>query len=533
MKPLSKKTNSSKKERGQAIVIITVAFIGLVAAAGLVLDTGVLMIEYGKLKRSVDAAAVAAAQEFRPDPNTGELNVQAMENAVWSFLSINQISNVSDVVIRTCEDTTDRPALCNPDPDGNPVENRKLVEVTATADVQFAFMRVIGINGTALTVTSIGEAATIDLVLMIDTSGSMAYETTDADGDSTNSPTPDTGDDPRVCNAADNCQPMRAVKDVAIEFVNSLIYFGYDRVSVIAMTGQAADIDSAVTRVPVEVLPLSFNETNIINAIDDLKVLQPRICDGSDTPGECLEYISGTFNRPICQIFQNHINLLDPSSDPSSCPSSNIGGMLQLAQNAYSGSGNSNNQRTESLWVSVLLASGPANATTGTDAYPYGFCPQNTWLGSLMSAPFPKLCRDPYPDTRHDPDATADYTNPISGAVINDISIYDADDFARDMSDQLAALKSGDGVTIYTIGLGNGVTIQSNGTPTLPCVIETTTGDRQCGEAEYLLRYIARDAGNDLNPTINHGEYFFAPNNLTLQNIFEIIAQNISTKISE
>ncbi|MCB0103808.1 MAG: hypothetical protein KDD74_17305, partial [Anaerolineales bacterium] len=364
-------------------------------------------------------------------------------------------------------------------------------------------------------------------------------------GDSSNSPTPDTGDDPRVCNAADNCQPLRAVKDVAIDFVESLIYFGYDRVAVVAMTGQATDISSAVTRVPYPVLPLSFNEANIINAIDDLKVFQPRICDKTYTPGECLEYFGDppVFNRPICQIFQLQINAYDPNSDPSSCPSSNIGGMLQLAQNAYSGSGDESNQRTESLWVSVLLASGAANSTTATDEFPNGFCPENTWLGSLnmddvehvkapLSPPLPKLCRDPYPDTRHDPGDTASYTNPLS-EVVEVVNIYDADDFARDMADQLAALKSGDGVTIYTIGLGNGVRTQSNGTPTTPCVVETTTGDRQCGEAEYLLRYIARDAGNDLNPTINHGEYFFAPNNLTLQNIFEIIAQNISTKISE
>ena len=532
MKRLFSSADLHKKERGQAIIIITFAFIGLVAVAGLVIDTGMLMIEYGKLKRSVDAAAIAAAQEFRPDPNTGDLNIQAMENAVWSFLSINQFNNVNNVVIHTCEDTVDRPQLCNPDPEGNPVENRKLVEVTATADIEFAFLKVVGINSTEMTVTSIGEAATIDLLLMIDTSGSMAYETS-------GSPTsPETGDDPRVCNANDNCQPMRAVKDVAIEFVNSLIYFGYDRVAVVAMTGQAADSNAVVNRNPVEVLPLSFDQNSIIGAINGLKVFQPRICDGSNSPGECLEYLNGSFNRPICQTYQILVSDPDPAvqstADPSSCPSSNIGGMIELAQNAYSGSGNSANQRAESLWVSVLLASGPANATNPNDDYPNGFCPQNTWLGSFLpSPPIPKLCRDAYPDTRHSANSgLVTYTNPISGAEM-DISLYDADDYARDAADSLAALKSGDGVTIYTIGLGAGVTVPSAGTPTQSCTVATTTGTRNCGEAEYLLRYIARDAGDDFNPTINHGEYFFAPNNLTLQNIFEIIAQNISTKISQ
>lgn len=52
-------------------------------------------------------------------------------------------------------------------------------------------------------------------------------------------------------------------------------------------------------------------------------------------------------------------------------------------------------------------------------------------------------------------------------------------------------------------------------------------------KAEHILTYVSRTAGDALNPTINHGEYFFAPNNVQLRNIFEIIAQNIATKISQ
>ncbi|MCQ3937068.1 MAG: hypothetical protein DPW18_08490 [Chloroflexi bacterium] len=526
MKKPNEKIYAKKSERGQAIILIAFAFIGLVAIVGLVADTGILLIEYGKLKRSVDAAAVAAAQEFRPDPNTGVLNVSAMENAARSFLQVNQMNNVRDIIIHTCENSgADRPSLCNPDPINNPIENRKLVEVTAVADITFSFLRVLGINGTELRISSIGEAATIDLVLLIDTSGSMAYET------SGNPTRPDPGDDPRVCNTNDNCQPMRAVKDVALEFVDSLIYFGYDRVSVIAMTGQAANSSSAVARDPVEVLPLSFDRDAILYSIDTLKVFQPRICDGTDTPGECLQYLSGTFNRPICETFQIRIGNPDPgvqaTADPSSCPSSNIGGMLNLARNAYSGSGNPANQRTESLWVTVLLASGPANASTPSSAdladYPNGYCPQNTWLYFLMPDPKPLWCRDAYPGVYHDAsDPLVSYTNPINDVTI-DISLYDAEDYARDQADNLAAMKSGSGVTIYTIGLGANVKTLASGQP---------SGSTD-GEAELLLQYIAREAGNLLNPDINHGEYFYAPNNVTLRNIFEIIAQNIATKISQ
>lgn len=151
-----------------------------------------------------------------------------------------------------------------------------------------------------------------------------------------------------------------------------------------------------------------------------------------------------------------------------------------------------------------------------------------------MPAPQPNDCRDAIPGNERSPSSPlVSYTNPIDNSLVMDISLYDAEDYARDMADNLAAMKSGNGVTIYSIGLGDEVTTLANGTPAVTCTVETTTGPRPCGEAEYLLTYISREAGDALNPTINHGEYFFAPNNVQLRNIFEIIAQNIATKISQ
>lgn len=555
MKPITDNNKQRRSERGQAIILIAFGFIGLIAMVGLVTDTGLLLIEYGKLKRSVDSAAVAAAQEFRPDPDTGVLNMTAMENAARSFLQINQINNLTDLEVHTCEETgPDRPTLCNPDPDGNPIENRKLVEVTAKSNVTFAFLRVLGINSAEVNVTSIGEAATIDLVLMIDTSGSMAYETVeDAEGDLI---VVDPGDDPRLCNDADNCQPLRAVKDVALDFVDSLIYFGYDRVSVIAMTQQAGDVNSAVQRDPVEVLPLTFDRDVIFNSIDNLKVFQPRICNSDDLldpahsdnpeypnppgPGECLKYNGGTYERAICPKYEKYIGAGPAAVDPSSCTSSNIGGMIALGQRAFSGSGNTDNRRVDALWVSVLLASGPANASTpsvaDTATYPYGYCPQNTWFISHPTyIGTTRWCRDQVPGNERDASATISFTNPYDSSQTQTISLYDAEDYARDMADNLSAMKSPNGVTIYTVGLGKGVKKPAYLAGAVACTVEETAGTRNCGEAEYLLTYIAREAGDVLvtSGSISHGEYFYAPNNVTLRNIFELIAQNIATKISE
>lgn len=556
MKPNNKKSPVKKSERGQAIILIAFAFIGLVAMVGLVTDTGVLLIEYGKLKRSTDAAAVAAAQEFRPDPLgtpdplTGlrPLNVTAMENAARSFLQVNQINNLTSVEVHTCEETGDgRPDLCNPDPEGNPIENRKLVEVTTRSNVEFAFLRVIGINSAEVTVTSVGEAATIDLVLLIDTSGSMAYATS---GDPYES---DPGDNPVACNAADNCQPLRAVKTVAMDFVDSLIYYGYDRVAVVSMTGQVSNPTDEADREPTEVLELSFDRNLILGSIDNLTVFQPRLCpdEWSLTGiGGCLKFDGGTYIDEFCDPYSAAMALpTEPErgiANPSSCPSSNFGQMFNLASAAFSGSGDPDQLRADSLWVTVMVASGPANASTPSDAddgapsdpfdgpYPFGYCPQNTWLLFAMPNPKPKRCRDAVPGNERDPSAAlVPYTNPLTGETTN-ISLYDAEDYARDMADNLAASKSPNGVTIYTIGLGDEVTELANGTPAVVCEIETTSGNRPCGEAEYLLTYIAREAGdNRPHPGINHGEYFFSPNDAEMRNIFEIIAQNVATKISE
>jgi uncharacterized membrane protein affecting hemolysin expression len=504
-----------KSERGQAIILIAFAIVGLVAMVGLVTDTGILLIEYGKLKRGVDAAAVAAAQQYRLSGNV--LDQTALENSAKNFLQLNQFTDIVDgsVVVHSCESpAADRPALCNPDPLHNPNDNRKLVEVIATKNVYFGFLRVIGINQTTVSASAVGEAATIDLVLVIDTSGSMAYETSAVQAEN----------DPTICNPSNTCQPMRVVKDTALDFLNTL-YFPYDRVAVVTMTGPH-------DRYPREVLPLSSRRSDIVSAINNIDVYQPRVCDGSDTEGSCLFYDpnTGNFLGEVCQIYQNALAFDPAAADPSSCPSSNIGGALDLARAAFTE--DPNHTRRDAFWVVVSLIGGPANATNTTESYPNGFCPPNTWL----RLPW---CRDRNPTIRHAAtDDLVTYINPISGVEDprSPISLYDPDDYARDMADDLANTITPDGVTIFTIGLGE--------------AIKSTTysddfyadGVTKIPPAEDLLIYIAECAGEGSDddcrtpittPVINHGQYFYAPNNLALGDIFDRIAKNIATKISQ
>jgi len=511
-----------KTERGQAIILIAFAIIGLVAMVGLVTDTGILLIEYGKLKRGVDAAAVAAAQQYRLRGNV--LDQAALENAAINFLQLNQSSDIVEdsVIVHSCASpVADRPALCNPDPVNNPNDNRKLVEVIATKNVYFGFLRVIGINSTTVTANAVGEAATIDLVLVIDTSGSMAYET------SANA----AGNDPSVCNLSNTCQPMRVVKDTALDFLETLYISNdpnntYDRVAVVTMTGPT-------DRNPREVLALTSNKAAIVSAINNIKVYEPRECDGSDTEGSCLYYDgSGTFLGEVCEIYQLTLAFDPAAVDPSSCPSSNVGGALKLARVAFTE--DPAHTRLDAFWVVVSLIGGPANATDATEIHPNGFCPPNTW----QRLPW---CRDRQSTVRHDADdPLVPYDNPLpepdNDHSTIDISLYDPDDYARDMADGLATAITGEGVTIFTIGLGDAIRSTTYSDDYYP------DGVTKIPAAEDLLKYIAECAGEGSDddcrtpvttPVINHGQYFYAPNNLALADIFDRIAKNIATKISQ
>jgi Flp pilus assembly protein TadG len=477
----------SKTERGQAIVLIAFAAIGLIAMIGLMVDGGLLMIEYGRLKRSIDAASLSAALQYREGYTIGGLTSAADE-----FLNLNQ-TDVFDIDVQTCDSAPGDPNLCT-------TPARKLVRVTASRHVRFGFLPIIGIRGTDITANSVGEAASVDVIIILDASQSMAaeggnhpnhYDPSDYPvyGDPTYNDHP--ADDPSACNSADSCQPFRQIKDAAIDFVNQL-YFPYDRVAIITFNRDAHLI-----------LPLDATngmsgaaaQTTIVNAIRSLDVFEPPPCTSPLDPNQthCLN----TPPTPTGQFFE--YPMFRASGDPSSLPSSNIGDGLWLAGNEF-GRG-----REDSLWVVILLAGGPANTgcTNGAahgctgPTYAHGrVCPPSTW-----GYPF---CRegDVEPLTRH----------PAGSAN------YDADDYARDAADFIANPITGQGATIFTIGLGD-------------LVQHARTGDPEAGQK--LLDYAATLAGDESGVPVNHGMYVYAPSPLDLREIFRAIAENIATKLSQ
>ena len=550
-------------ERGQAIILVAFSIVGLVAIVGLMVDGGTLLIEYARLKRGIDSASIAAAAQFRKPANAADALARGadMIKAGEEFLQFNQ--SIATVSIHTCSypGTPHDLALCPPNI--GPTA-RKLVRVTATRHVDFGFMRVIGMTGTDITATAIGEAASIDMVLAIDTSSSMAYETTGSVKDNnyaTNCPAgtdcidplkPDpsttnhpNGDDPDICNSISTgvgrCQPLGLVKDAAVNFVNELFY-PYDRVAVVTFTEQIQN--GTATRKPQ--LVLAFNDnlndsvtpavatTEIQTAINDLKVFRPKNCANplsATDKGPCLKYDATGYLNGSHYAGQTCGAITNGGVDPTSCGASNVGGGLYLTGDQFG-----NGARQDSFWVVISLLGGPANAgvlNSATDANT-GFCPGSagnpTWLFPVYPATSPAtttlqgFCRD------RDPMPYSLATNPrrkVNNSTTPPTypTLYDADDYARDAADYIASPEpgKGQGATLFAICMGS------------YCQAYPALDDP--ASAEHLGQYMALNAGDNLSATpqitANHGLYFYAVDPNALGGVFAKIAENIFTRISQ
>ena len=229
------KTGSTKMRKrlfrqgqvGQSLILLAIGFIALTAFVGIVTDVSLLFVRYSTLRRAVDAAAVAAAGQMRRVPNAdgssvvntvpaaGEddgqsISVANLNLAARQFIEVYGL-NPSQVLAETCyaqqirrDPATDRPQDRNgvnlytynaggSKTGDNPAANAadrdryeelckenelKLVRVTAQIESPTVFLRLLGIPSLTLTESSISQTAVLDVVLILDVSESMAYQTT-------------------------------------------------------------------------------------------------------------------------------------------------------------------------------------------------------------------------------------------------------------------------------------------------------------------------------------------------------------------
>ena len=532
-------------QSGQAIVLIALAFVGLAAFIGLATDTGILFSSVGSLRRAVDAATLAASNQFREGQTAIELQ-NNIEASARQFMKINlpQYDPILDppdspcepgekekypdciitVRVYTCEGENEGPVpFCR---EGSP---QKLVRVEAKMRVDFAFLRIVGWEWAVIRANAISQAASVDLVLVLDTSPSMSYDLcndgwdNDEDGTpddcSSNNPPNNTGpanlggnnsesdilqcianrslpdDDPGVDDPGlppdgdreDDCHPFEEVRTDAKELVRGM-HFPYDRVAIVGFSSTAEEIlflekeceqDDPVAR-----------EGCILLVIDDPKRLNVEL---EPTAADCPNW--------------------EALGDPSGCTSTNTGDALLKAGNLFFSQG-----REHGIWVVVLLSDGVANAALSGDG---------TWVCPSITWDQPPYCQDGDPGP------------PLATPREDSNPEFDADDHARRMAlfvgcdvDEVSygtgpCTALGNGATVFTICLG------------VACVNGDRGGDHPDVGGE-LLQFIAAAGdgvpGDPCPPDVGTDEecenYYFVPNVSELDRVFKEIASRIYTKLN-
>jgi hypothetical protein len=473
-----------KKSKGQILVMYAIMLLVLIAIMGLAIDVGYVYVSYARLRRAVDSAALNASNQIKEGYEHEDLEAAAME-----FLQLNgidvDISDPDSVRVDTCD--TDVSMCTTPE--------RKLVNVWAAWDVPTFFMSVLGFETIRISAEAESEAATIDVILVIDVSESMNRDNSDTDLE-----------DPWLCSELNRCEPFEQLKSAAQDFVDQL-YFPYDRVGIVTFDRFATDVLAARGHDS-----LSNDKAFILETIENLKVFSGVPCPYlGDTVTSVAE------NNNMCRVYPISAGdtflpggsrwTTPPTEDDISgwpyirgecpqsvlsgntiadahCNSTNMGAGLALAGGLLGG----DESRDESLWVVIILADGNANTGYSSEGDP--FCPN------------PPNCRLNKPGTRYSTDPDVD-ASVATYAPEN----YDPVDYAFDMADYLY------GMEVYTFGIGLGPGVDN---PT----------------ALALMDYVIAPTDHPQYQAPARGIYYVAPTGAELRNIFLQIANNIATRIT-
>jgi Flp pilus assembly protein TadG len=521
---------AQSREAGQAIILIVVAFIGLLAAVGIVVDLGRYLVLQAQLRRAADAAALAGAAQFRlaGSTTTDAVVYDKVNKATRTSLIVHGVATptlASGVSVTTCRGDGSTPAtieagLCTSPP-------TKKVRVVVSEDMPLVFLRLVGIESVSLSAESTTEAAAVDVALAIDISDSMGSDGCGAGGNYQC-----VYDCDNVVNPYNtDCHPFQEVKSAALAFLDYLSP-GYDRVTVIPFGLEAGYCYKLGDVWPFcavsaynDYVPLTTDLNVARTFITNLDIAIPPWA--SDPP----------YTRPpspglACPGYDDNPPAgASPNDwDPRLCTNTNVGGGVRASATellkefdptfgVVDPKAGPNHPSKERLRVIILLTDGAANASgLGAEGPTYstplqqGYCPQSTWYSPPPAGPF---CRASSP-------VLAGPGRHISTSVE-----YDSVDYALDWAD-FAMLESpvGNGIVMFTIGLGDQVISAPRGQPDI---------------GERLLRYIAA-GGDDAKLTTDPcasvatgtscGNYYFAPTGAELLNVFKAIAGRIFTRIN-
>jgi hypothetical protein len=602
---------------GQALVVLAVAFFALLAFIGLVTDVGSIYVSYTSLQRAVDAAAVAAANNIKNPSDTYEVRHQRITEAAREMLNVHRVSGISDLQVYLCSDTGrqkyDEDGNPMVDAGGNPIRYvlpasfaamcpqsgqvaRKLAYIEATQDSPVYFLHIFGVQSLPLHVTAVGETAAVDLVIVIDTSESMASEL---------NPPYNPGDyktvgynprdynpnlSPNGCNITNRCYPLYDAKVAAANLVANL-FDGYDRVAIVTynytatlVLGLSDDLAGTVQNSiasdirlhdDLDAVKVQWTSESPLGGYRTFNPIYPEDRDGdgkdadpnatcTDANGDLWDDTSGdpcdsdtiadTIDWNKDGVFDAggapgwyHSDQIPASFETTSILSTCSGCGIRVATETLQGSG-----RPGAVWVIVFLTDGLTNLSDRHATNPnvlsdfiYGFCgptkdvplSTNFWPSYCIDNASERYCIDDDPDQCPSKQGPLTFPNIIVDATTMS-GPYSVEDYAFDMADRA--------------GLTTGLVDTSPSTPGYNANRREPSGEdivifsvgldaARDARAARLLHYIANigddgsrenDPCDGLGPTVSCGNYYYAPTGAYLSRIFENIAGRIFTKIS-
>ncbi len=160
---LTTKPNGEKREKGQIIVILALAMVGLLAVVGLATDVGILFMERAHLERATDAAALAGVVRLAETNDLAQANVRGMQ-----LLAANTIVLDSPV---DCDSVNwDVHDYCGHSSPGT-IPSSIAYHVETRWDVETYFMKVLSIQ-----FVTIGARATAEYMPLVDIFASDSSE---------------------------------------------------------------------------------------------------------------------------------------------------------------------------------------------------------------------------------------------------------------------------------------------------------------------------------------------------------------------
>jgi len=164
MDPKTTSRKQGRTNRGFVMFVYTVSIALIVLVLGLAIDAGVLYLIKGRLQAASDAAALAAARSLNLSADTGSQETDATRAAL-SFFGANFPNNLwgtSGSGITTAMSYGSGPSA-----------NTLNITTTSSTNAPTYFMKWLGYNTVPITVTGTASRRDLNLILVLDQSGSM------------------------------------------------------------------------------------------------------------------------------------------------------------------------------------------------------------------------------------------------------------------------------------------------------------------------------------------------------------------------